>query len=167
MSAAIRIPPLDERRMEELRACYEGAADPEIRSRYQMVLLAARGKTAPQIASIVLRSRDTVLRVLRRYLDGGTDAVPRRTAPGSARTVTPQWERELLRVVDLSPREVGVGSANWTTGLLAEYLAQETEVMVGPETVRHYLHAHDYVCKRPTWTLCGKRREQPEWEGKG
>jgi hypothetical protein len=24
---------------------------------------------------------------------------------------------------------------------------------VDRETVRLYLHAHDYVCKRPTWTL--------------
>ncbi len=165
--AAIRIRTLTEQELEELRERYKDASDSEERSRYQMVLLSAQGHAAPEIAGIVLRSRDTVLRVLRRYEHGGVDAVPKRTAPGRERTVTPEWEGELLRVIELSPREVGMGSANWTTGLLSRYLAEVTGIEVGAERVRHYLHAHKYVCKRPTWTLARKASEQPEWEGKG
>jgi hypothetical protein len=33
-------------------------------------------------------------------------------------------------------------------------------ITVDRETVRLYLHAHDYVCKRPTWTLKRKPAEQ-------
>ena len=51
--------------------------------------------------------------------------MPRRTAPGPERTVTPAWEAELLRVIELDPHAVGVASANWTTGLLAAYLAEQ------------------------------------------
>ena len=165
--AAIRIRTLTEQELGELRQRYRDASGAEERSRYQMVLLSAQGHAAPEIAGVVLRSRDTVLRVLRRYERGGVDAVPKRTAPGRERTVTPEWEVELLRVVELSPREVGVGSANWTTGLLSRYLAESTGIEVGAERVRHYLHAHGYVCKRPTWTLARKASEQPGWEGKG
>jgi transposase len=130
-----------------------------------MILLAQQGYTAPQIATMVLRSDDTVLRVLKRFRDGGLEAVPRRYAPGGPRTVTLQWEAELLRVIERDPHEVGVASPNWTTGLLAAYLARVTGITVDPETVRLYLHAHDYVCKRPTWTLRKKAQEQPEWVG--
>ncbi len=49
-----------------------------------------------QIAQTVLRSQDTVVRVLKRFITGGVEAVPRRTAPGRARTVTTAWDAELL-----------------------------------------------------------------------
>ena len=58
-----------------------------------------------------------------------------------------------IAVIELDPHEVGHESANWTTELLAEYLGQQTGIAVTHETtVRIYLHAHGYVCKRPTWT---------------
>ena len=91
--------------------------------------------------------------------------MPRRTAPGPTPTVTPAWEAELLRVIELDPHAVGVPSANWTTGLLAAYLAQRTGIAVSDETVRLALHAHDYVCKRPTWTLRRRASEQAGYLG--
>jgi transposase len=104
----------------------------------------------PEIAPIVFRSRDTVERVLKRFLHGGVAAIPRRKAPGMVPTVTPEWQAELLRVIDLDPQTVGIHSANWTTGLLATYLAGKTQIAVTDETVRLYLRAAGYVCKRPT-----------------
>jgi transposase len=130
-----------------------------------MLLLEAAGQTSTQIAQTVLRSQDTVVRVLKRFLTGGVEAVPRRTAPGRERTVTTAWEAELLRVIELDPHEVGQDTANWTTGRLAEYLCQQTGIEVTEETVRVYLHAHDYVCKRPTWTLRRKAEEQANYVG--
>jgi transposase len=165
MPAPLTIPPLDAATGAELRRRYDATDDPEDRLRYQMVWLAHAGKHAPEIARIALRSEDTVLRVLRRFRAGGLDAVPRRTAPGPARTVTPAWEAELLRVIELDPHAAGVQSANWTTGLLAAHLAEQTGIAVSDETVREYLHAHDYVCKRPTWTLRRRAAEQDGYLG--
>jgi transposase len=108
----------------------------ESQTRYQMILLAQQGFKVPQIARIVLRSEDTVERVLKRFLAGGLDAVPRCTPPGRERRVTAAWEGELLRVIELDPHAVGVSSANWTTELLAEYLGQQTGIQVKEETVR-------------------------------
>jgi len=167
MSRPLTLPPLDEATAAELRRRFDATPDPETRLRYQMVWLAAGGRRVAQIAEAVLRSPDTVARVLHRFQDGGLDAVPRRAAPGPTRTVTPAWEAELLRVVELDPRAVGVPTANWTTGALAAYLAERTGVAVGAETVRQALHAHDYVCKRPTWTLERRAAEQPGYLGKG
>lgn len=150
----------------ELKQRYEEAADTETRTRYQMIVLAQLGQTAPHIADMVLRSEDTVARVLKRFVAGGLDAVPRRTSPGRKRTITPTWEAELLRVIELDPHEVGQETANWTTELLADYLGQQTGVTVTHETVRVYLHAHGYVCKRPTWTLRRKAEEKADYVGK-
>jgi transposase len=128
-----------------------------------MVLLARDGYTAPQIAPLVRRSPDTVRRVLRRYQDEGLAGVPHRPRPGRPVQVPSAWEAELRRVIELDPHTVGVNSANWTTHLLADYLHHVTGTRTGIETVRTHLHAADYVCKRPTWTVQRKAQEQEAW----
>ena len=77
----------------------------------------------------------------------------------------PRGRAELLCVIELDPHEVGQDTANWTTERLAEYLGQHTGIQVTEETVRVYLHAHDYVCKRPTWTLRRKAEAQAHYVG--
>lgn len=165
MTAPVILPLLDEPLQVELRRCYEEACDAETRTRYQMLLLAQDGRTSMQIAHLVCRSQDTVVRVLKRFLGAGLEAVPRRTAPGRQRMITMEWEAELLRVIELDPHEVGVASANWTTQMLADYLGEQTGITVTQETVRIYLHAHGYVCKRPTWTLRRKAEEKTDYVG--
>jgi transposase len=150
----------------ELLARFNAAPDPETRLRYQMVLLSNdQHLTTWQIASITFRSHDTVLRVLNRFLEEGPDAVPHRHPPGRQPTVSPEWQAELLRVIDLDPHEVGVESANWTTQLLADYLGAKTQIEVGQETVREYLHRLGYVYKRPGWSLQHKAQEREGYEG--
>jgi hypothetical protein len=83
LTAPITLPPLDEQTLTELRQRYDEASDAETRTRYQMLLLAQRGQISTQIAAIVLRSQDTGVRVLKRFLTGGLAAVPRRTAEGA------------------------------------------------------------------------------------
>src|SRR5947209_8692330 len=144
MTAPITLPPLDPATLGELRQRYEDTPNVESRTRYQMLLLAQQEYKVPQIAHMVLRSEDTVARVLNRFLAAGLDAVPRRSPPGRERRVTAAWEAELLRVIEMDPHEVGQETANWTTELLAEYLGQHTGIQVTEETVRVYLHAHGY-----------------------
>jgi transposase len=162
------MPPLAPETYAELLARYNTAPDPESRTRYQMVVLAVdHAWSAEQIAPIVKRSHDTVLRVLHRFVTGGIAAVPRRTGPGGAPTITPAWEAELLRVIEDDPHDHGVRRANWTTQLLADYLEDKTGIAVDQETVRRHLHRLGYVCKRPVWVVAHKAHEQPDYAGKG
>ena len=162
MPAALRLPLSDDERAD-VAHCFETTRAAETRLRYQMVLLAADGSTAPQIAPVVRRSTATVARVLHRYRADGAAGVPHRRRPGRPSKVPAAWEDELRRVIELDPHTVGVDSANWTTRLLADYLAQVTGYRAGIETVRLHLHRAGYVCKRPTWTLQRKAEEQEEW----
>ena len=165
VTAPITLPQIDTATVAELRQRYEDTPNVESRTRYQMILLAQQAYKVPQIARMVLRSEDTVARVLKRFVAGGLDAVPRRMPPGRERRVTTAWEAESLRVIELDPHEVGQDTANWTTELLAEYLGQHTGIQVTEETVRVYLHAHGYVCKRPIWTLRRKAEAQANYVG--
>jgi transposase len=157
--------PLAPARLAAVEAADNATADAETRLRDQMVLLAHHGRTAPEIGRLTLRRPQTVTRVLHRFEAGGVAAVPYRVPPGAPPTVTAAWRAELLRVVDLDPRRVGVASTIWTTRLLADDLAGATGLRVSLETVRRSLHAAGYVCKRPTWTLKRKAQEQAEYPG--
>jgi transposase len=161
-TAPIILTSLEKPTQAELRRRYEETNDAETRTRSQMLLLSLQGKMSSQIAQIVLRSQETVVRVLKRFLSDGLDAVPRRTAPGRERTITAAWEAELLRVIEGDPHEVGQETANWTTKRLAKYLGQQTGIQVTEETVRVSLHAHDDVWKRSTWTLRRKAEEKAD-----
>ena len=88
MTAPITLPPLEKVPLAELHRRYEDTPNVETRTRCQMILLAQQDYKVPQIARIVLRSEDTVARVLKRFLAGGLDAMPRRTPPGRERRVT-------------------------------------------------------------------------------
>lgn len=166
MTVPLRVS-LDDAARCTLAERFEQTRDAETRLRYQMVLLAAEGRTAPTVAPLVRRSPDTVLRVLRRYLAEGPDGIPRHRPPGRASPAPPTWQTELQRVIDLDPHAVGVRSANWTTGLLSDYLARSTGHHTGLETVRKALHHSGYVCKRPRWVLDRKAEEQEGWPIKG
>jgi transposase len=151
----------------ELVARFNATRAADARLRYQMVLLAADGRTAPQIAPLVQRSAVAVWRVLKRYRVGGPAVGAPRPRPGPPPGAPSAWSAELRRVIDLDPHAVGVDSANWTTGLLAGYLARTTGHATSDEAVRLALHRADYVCKRPGWTLKRKAQEQPGWAGNG
>ena len=122
VTAPITLPRFDAATLSELYRRYQDTPTVESRTRYQMVLLAQQEYKVPQIARMVLRSEDTVARVLKRVVAGGLDAVPRRSPPGRERRVTAAWEAELLRVIELDPHEVGQDTANWTTELRASVL---------------------------------------------
>ncbi len=166
MPAPLRLT-LDDAARAELEDRFEATTDAETRTRYQMLLLLALGRSPAQVAALVRRSPATVRRALRRYQVDGPDGVPHRPHLGQPPHFPATWEPELERVAELDPHEVGVPSAVWTTRLLAEYLATATGHRAGIETVRLALHRLGFVCKRPIWTLKRKATEQPGWAKNG
>ena len=85
------------------------------------------------------------------------DALPK----ARARTVKSAWEAELVRVIELDPaRQWDRIQPTGRAARLGQYGGQHTGIQVTEETVRVYLHAHDYVCKRPTWTLRRKAEQK-------
>src|SRR5215470_8840098 len=117
MATPLTLPPLSDTQVTALRQLYDTTTKTKLRSRYHIVLLAHQGRSVAAIAAIVFRSRDTVERVLKRFLHAVIAVLPPRAAPGREPTVTPAWKPELLRVIDLYSHTVGVRSANRTNSL--------------------------------------------------
>ena len=90
MRQPIRLPELTPEAIQELDALYRTTRDVRLRTRSQMILLAAeQGLTAPAIARIMRVDENTVLLWLKRYVAEGINGLADKPRPGGPAKVTP------------------------------------------------------------------------------
>jgi transposase len=139
---------------QELDQLYRTTKDPRLRTRAQMIFLAAeQGLKVPQIAAIVRESEATVLRWLKRYLAEGPNGLRDAPRPGRPSEVTEACRAMLLAAVRRRPRSLGLPFSLWTLQRLVDYLAENTGLRVSDETVRRALKQAGIVLSRPQHTL--------------
>ena len=146
----IKLRVINDNESTELSELYDKTKEARVRTRAQMILLAAEQKlTAPQIAKIVRKNEQTVRRWIRRYNAEGVNGLldaPRSGAPGK---VSSAYQEQLLSAVRRRPRSLGLPYSLWTLQRLVDYMAEETGVRVSTETVRLHLKAAEIVISRP------------------
>ncbi len=150
----IRIPALSPEQLDSLEKLYRTTRKVRLRTRAQMVLLAAeRRLTAAEIAEIVRASEETVRRWLKRCLAEGVEGLRDAPQPGAPRKVTEGYCERLIHAVRRRPRSLGLPFSLWTLQRLADHMAEQTGVRVTYETVRAHLKAADIVLSRPQHTI--------------
>ncbi len=154
MRQAIRLPDLTSAAIQELDTLYRSTRDVRLRTRVQMILLAAEQHlVASEIAKIVRTDPDTVVAWLKRYLAEGVNGLADQPRPGRPDKVTPEYRERLMQAVRQRPRSLDQSYSTWTLQRLADYMAEQTGIRVEPETVRVYLKAADIVLSRPQHTI--------------
>jgi transposase len=160
----IQLPPQSREQLEALEELYRTTKDVRMRTRSQMMLLAAEKQlVAREIAEIVREDEQTVRRWMKRYMVEGVEGLKDAPRPGATAKVTPAYEAELLRVVRLRPRSMGLEFSLWTLQRLADYLAEARGIRIEAETVRQHLAKHDIVLSRPQHKISSP---DPEYEVK-
>jgi transposase len=149
--------------MAELEALYRQTKDVRIRERAQIILLAAEGMFAPEIAKIVRRNDQTVRTWIRRFNAEGIAGLYDAPRPGKPPKVTPEYEERLLVVVRQRPRALERPYSMWTLQRLADFMAEETGLRLSTVTVSRLLAAHDIVLSRPQHKVSSS---DPEYEVK-
>jgi transposase len=150
MKPPLRLSPLSEEQLDELKELYRTTKDVRLRTRSQMILLAAeQGMIAPTIAQIVRESDQTVRNWFKRYQAEGIEGLKDAPMPGAPRKVTPEYVKQLVEVVRLRPRSLGLPFSLWTLARLADYLAEQTGIRVEGETVRVHLKEANLVLSQP------------------
>jgi transposase len=160
----IRLPPQSPAQIETLEELYHKTKDVRLRTRAQMMLLAAEKQlVAREIAEIIRENEQTIRRWMKRYMAEGIEGLKDAPRPDAPLKVTSAYETELLRVVRLRPRSMGLEFSLWTLQRLADYMAEETGIRVEAETVRQHLAKHDIVLSRPQHKISSP---DPEYEVK-
>ena len=154
MMKPLELPPLSQAQLEELDTLYRTTKDVRLRTRSQIILLAAEQKmTAPTIAGLVRETDQTVRNWLKRYEAEGIEGLKSKPQPGPPEKVTPEYKARLLEVVRVRPRSLGQPYSVWTLARLADYLAEQSGIRVEAETVRCHLKAAEIVMSRPQHTI--------------
>ena len=133
----IEIPALDPRQLAASEDLYRTTRDARLRTRAQMVLLAAERCLAAAIfAAVVRASEETVRRWLKRHLAEGVEGLRDVAHPGAPRKVTAEYRELLVHAVRRRPRSLGLPFSLWTPRRLADHMAERTGIRVEHETVR-------------------------------
>lgn len=141
---------VSQEELNELDELYRKTKEVRIRTRVQMILLAAEQHfTAPHIAQIVRKNDQTVRRWFKRYNVEGVNGLLDAPRSGASAKVTPAYQEQLLSVVRRRPRSLGLDYSLWSLQRLVDYMAEETGIRVSSETVRLYLKENDIVISRP------------------
>jgi transposase len=155
-----RVHTLSEEEVEALKQLHRQTTDANVRSRCDMILWSNAGLSPPKIAQRVRFCRETVVRYIRRYEAEGLEGLFTKPRSGRPRRVTAEYEAKLVEAVEQSPRALGLPFSNWTTGHLADYLAEQTGIVITARHVENYLKAHGWRLRRPVRTV--KHKQDPE-----
>jgi transposase len=145
-----RLPTLSDDQRSELETLYRTTKLPRVRTRAQMVLLAAEQELkVPEVARIVRESESTVLRWLKRYAAEGAEGLLDAPREGRPVNVTPEYREQLLSAVRRRPRSLDQPFSMWTLQRLVDHMAEATGIRVSYETVRVHLKKAGIVLSRP------------------
>ena len=150
----LELPVLTAEQVDALATLYRTTHNVRLRTRAQMVLLAAEQHLGVrEIAAIVRECEGTVRCWLKRYSAQGIAGLQDLWAGGAPTKVTPAYREQLLQLVRRRPRSLDLPYSTWTLQRLADYLAEQTGIRVENETVRVHLKAAEIVLSRPQHTI--------------
>jgi transposase len=154
-----RVHTLSDDEVKALERLHRETNDADVRTRCDMILLSNEGLSPPKIAKRIRFTRYTVVRFIQRYEAEGVQGLYTKPRPGRPRRVTPEYVTQLLATVEKEPRSLGLPFSNWTTGNLAEYMADQTGIVIQARQVERHLKAHGWRLRRPVRTV--KHKQDP------
>jgi transposase len=135
------------------RRTREAGIMPRTRDRLEMVRLSAAGWSIPKIAVHLGVDERRVRYWIKRYLEGGFDALPDAVHPGKPSAVTP----EMLASIKA---EIAKADRTWTARQLAEWVEAEHGLRRSPDQLSRLLKRERIVFKRTGRGL--KHKQKPE-----
>lgn len=144
--------PTEEERAELKRMKREEVG--RVAMRAHMMLLSERGLTAFDIADLHEVTHPTVYKWMDRFDAEGPEGLFDRDREGRPRKIDEEVEEVIEELLQANPTEKGENATRWTTPRIAEYLDEELDVDVHPETVREALKRLRYSWTRPRRQLC-------------
>lgn len=126
--------------LDELRSLVRETKVARLANRYRAVLMAARGRTAGEIASDLCVCTRSVQEWISRYNKGGPEALVDRPRPGQPKRLTPEQEAEVCRWLDEGPDDPGLSS--WNGPLIRDRIEEsfgKTMSLAGAYALLHRL----------------------------
>lgn len=153
MPKIIRAKLNDEQREEFHRKTRETDLKPRYRDRLEIVRLSDAGFAIPKIAVILDQSEQRVRYWLKRFLEGGFDALSDAPHLGPSSALTPE-------ILEHLRAEIRKGERTWTASQLSEWLFDSFGVKLCAEHLSRRLKREGFVWKRTSRSLRHERKAE-------
>jgi transposase len=94
-------------------------------------------------------SESAVYAWVKKYRDGGWDALKAKPLPGPASAMTPEMRARLAGMLKRGPREFGFRPALWTRGLVRQLIQKEFGIALSEVRVGQILREMNFSLQRP------------------
>ncbi|MEC2342287.1 MAG: IS630 family transposase [Heyndrickxia faecalis] len=141
--------------LEQLRNAMQNTRDKRLYERYLSVLLHLEGRTYPEIAKIIGRTRQTVMNYCHAYEEGGISSLQMKKPTGKPEKLTEDQQKQLAEtIINKTPAEVGFEAKyTWTLPLIADWIQREFQQSYTPRGVSKMLHRLGFSYTKATYTL--------------
>lgn len=147
---ALCLSSLGPSQLGELDELYRATHDVRVRTRAQMILLAAEQRlSVSEIATIVRESGETVRRWFHRYEAEGVNGLGDAPRSGKPPKVTAPYRQRLCDLVRQRPRALDLPFSLWTAARLADRLAEETGLRMSVPSIHRLLREAGLGFSRP------------------
>lgn len=109
-----------------------------------------QGKGASEVAQLLKVRRQSAHAWLRRWQEGGVEALRSKGAAGPKRKLSAQQQAKLEAAVLAGPQAHGYATAVWTLPRVAKLIEQQTGRRYHPGHVWRVLRALGFSCQQPT-----------------
>ncbi|HEY4262180.1 MAG TPA: IS630 family transposase, partial [Schlesneria sp.] len=153
----LNVSEVDKRQLlERVRSCKDG----KLKSRYQMVLNVADGRSMKDVAKALSVAESTVRRVIDRFeADGEVGLIDRREENGDLK-LDAEYLGRLYQVVASRAEDFDWRRPTWTREMLVETMRRETGVRIHVGTMSRALKAIGARRGRPKPTVCSPWSEE-------
>lgn len=122
-----------------------------------------KGYSTDQVADVLGISRSSVFEWVKRYREGGWEALETGSSPGAPPIITPPIDAWLRRtVLDKTPQDFGYETVLWTRDILAELLELHFDIQVAGTTVSQHLKRLGLSYQTPWFRAAEQKPEAVE-----
>ncbi len=128
---------LDDEGLKFLEAELKSAKDAKWYRRLKIIHLSSQGETVPTLTKTLDLSQTTIRNYIKRYNDGGIEALKRRNSngrPTKIKLTKAEWE-ELLHRSPCQFEKLNTGARNWTQKLLVQYFFVYYDVQITAQAI--------------------------------
>jgi len=147
-----RVKLTDTQREELKRRTHEPGVMPRTRDRLEMVRLSDAGWSIPKIAPHLGVSESCVRRWVKRYLEGGFDALPDRPHVGQPSSLTPE-------MIEAVRAEIGKGDRAWSAAQIAGWTHERFDIRLSADWLSRLLKRNRLSYQRTSRSL--KHKQDP------
>ena len=134
---------------DELWNLYRSEKDGRMKERYHAIALMHELKSAPKVAKVIGRVRNTVWEWVSAFNDGGIDALHYVKPPGPRSRLTDEEKEQLKADVLAGPRACGYEYSNWDGKSLSFHIKKSFDVELGVRAVQKLLKEMGFTRQKP------------------